>query len=91
MKDEEGVKVYTRHQTGPGDGDNEYYDLSLDPYQLHNALGAADTDYPAPDTATLAHYEGRLDDLYGCAGQSCRAAEDAPLLAAEPQTATPRP
>ena len=86
MKDEEGVKVYTRHQTGPGDGDNEYYDLSLDPYQLHNALGAADTDYPAPDTATLAHYEGRLDDLYGCgvplAGRpsTCQEHENAPLL-----------
>ncbi len=86
MKDEEGVKVYTRHETGPGDGDKEYYDLRQDPHQLHNALGAADTDYPAPDTATLAHYEERLDDLYGCGlppgggPSTCRKYENAPLL-----------
>jgi arylsulfatase A-like enzyme len=80
MKDNQGVKVYTRHENGPGDGDKEYYDLNLDPYQLHNALGAADTTYAAPGDATLAYYEERLDALYGCAGQSCRAAEDAPPL-----------
>ena len=84
MKDGEGVKVYTRHETGPGDGDEEYYDLKRDPYQLHNALGAADTTYPPPDGATLAYYEERLDALYNCAGQSCRAAEDAPLLPGGP-------
>ena len=76
MKDQEGVKVYTRHQNG----EQEYYDLVQDPHQLHNALGAADTAYPAPDTATLNYYEERLDALYNCAGQSCRTAEDAPLL-----------
>ena len=80
MKDEEGIKVYTRHETGPGDGDKEYYDLEKDPHQLHNALGPADTAYPPPDTATLSYYEERLDALYDCAGQSCRTAEDAPLL-----------
>ena len=86
MKGEEGVKVYTRHETGLGDGDREYYDLRLDPHQLHNALGAADTTYPAPDTATLAHYEERLDDLYGCGlppgggPSTCRKYENAPLL-----------
>jgi arylsulfatase A-like enzyme len=78
MKDDEGVKVYTRHETGAVR--KEYYDLGRDPHQLHNALGEADTTYPAPSSATLAHYEDRLDALYGCAGQSCRTAEDAPLL-----------
>jgi N-acetylglucosamine-6-sulfatase len=84
MKDGEGVKVYTRHETGPGDGDKEYYDLKRDPYQLHNALGAADTTYPPPDGATLAYYEERLDALYNCARQSCRAAEDTPSLPVGP-------
>jgi N-acetylglucosamine-6-sulfatase len=69
-------KVYTRHQGG----EKEYYDLVADPYQVHNALGASDTTYPPPDPATRAYYEQRLDDLYGCAGQSCRAAENASLL-----------
>ena len=84
MKDSEGVKVYTRHETGPGEGDREYYDLRQDPHQLHNALGAEDTTYPAPDAATLNHYEERLDALYACAGQSCRTAEDAPPLPPQP-------
>ncbi|HKH09910.1 MAG TPA: sulfatase/phosphatase domain-containing protein, partial [Rubrobacter sp.] len=85
MKDGEGVKVYTRHETGPGGGDKEYYDLSRDPNQVHNALGAADnTAYPAPEDTTLAYYEERLDALYNCAGQSCRAAENAPLLPPQP-------
>jgi arylsulfatase A-like enzyme len=75
MKDGEGVKVYTRHQNG----EKEYYDLKQDPYQLHNALGPADTAYPPPNGATRAYYEERLDALYVCAGQSCRTAEDAPL------------
>ncbi len=76
----EDAKVYTRHQNGA----EEYYDLSRDPHQLHNALGAADTDYPAPDAATLNHYEDRLDALYRCSGQSCRTAENAPLLPGGP-------
>ena len=56
------------------------FDLSDSLYQLHNALGAADTTYLPPAPATLAYYEERLDALYDCAGQSCRAAEDAPPL-----------
>jgi N-acetylglucosamine-6-sulfatase len=82
MKDAEGVKVYTRHETGPGDGDKEYYDLRLDPNQAHNALRPDDPAEtpPAPSPATLDYYEDRLDALYRCAGQSCRTAENAPLL-----------
>ena len=80
MKDDEGVKVYTRHQSG--EVRREYYDLVQDPYQLHNQLGPEDDNQPnvPPNDATLAHYEERLDALYGCAGQSCQTAEDAPLL-----------
>jgi N-acetylglucosamine-6-sulfatase len=83
MKDDEGVKVYTRHETGPRpDGDKEYYDLKQDPYQLHNQLGPEDDNQrnDPPDDPTLAYYEERLNALYNCAGQSCRSAEDAPLL-----------
>jgi hypothetical protein len=80
---------YTRyHDTDadPANDPKEYYDLVRDPYQLHNALGASDTAYPPPGNATLAYYERRLDNLYGCAGPSCRAAENASLV---PPTTTP--
>jgi arylsulfatase A-like enzyme len=71
---------YTRYE----DGEKEYYDLRLDPDQLHNALGPSDTTYPPPTPAIRAYYERRLDDLDACSGHegpgSCREAEDAPLL-----------
>ncbi len=72
-------KVYTRHVQGG----KEYYDLAKDPYQVHNALGTSDTTYAAPDRATLAYYEQRLDDLYRCGvdgPMTCKEAENAPLL-----------
>ena len=72
-------KVYTRYENG----DAEYYDLTLDPYQLHNAFGAADTAYAPPDRSTRDYYEQRLNALDVCRGYegpgSCREAEDAPL------------
>jgi N-acetylglucosamine-6-sulfatase len=71
-------KVYTRYESN----EKEYYDLTVDPYQVHNALGASDTTYAPPDAATRAYYEKRLDDLYACAGGSCRTAENAPPLPA---------
>jgi N-acetylglucosamine-6-sulfatase len=71
-------KVYTRYESD----EKEYYDLTVDPYQVHNALGASDTTYAPPEAATRAYYEKRLDDLYACAGGSCRTAEDAPPLPA---------
>jgi N-acetylglucosamine-6-sulfatase len=71
-------KVYTRHENGVV-VKKEYYDLAIDPYQVHNALGPSDTAYPPPASGTLAYYEQRLDDLYRCSGQSCRTAENAPL------------
>jgi N-acetylglucosamine-6-sulfatase len=75
-----GGSNYTRYE----DGEKEYYDLRLDPYQLHNALGHSDTTYPPPDPAIRSYYERRLDALHACSGhegpRSCRDAEDAPLL-----------
>jgi hypothetical protein len=77
-----GAKVYIRHENGK----NEYYDLTADPYQLHNALQLDDPKKspPAPRPVTRKYYERRLDDLYKCKGQrgpgSCGEAEDAPLL-----------
>jgi N-acetylglucosamine-6-sulfatase len=74
-------KVYTRYE---GVTAKEYYDLTIDPYQVHNAFGASDTAYPPPNPTTQAYYEKRLDDLYACSGHegagSCVEAEDAPLL-----------
>ncbi len=72
-------RVYTRYE----EGQEEYYDLKKDPYQVHNALGSSDTTYAAPDGVTLAYYEQRLDDLYSCGVDgplTCKEAEDAPLL-----------
>ena len=94
MRDRQGVKVYTRHEDRRNGGDKEYYDLEEDEHQLHNALGVADTTYPAPDDSILAYYEKRLDDLYRCGSDTtdpqtsmpCRRAENAPLL---PAGATP--
>ena len=77
---------YTRYADGDPANDPdpiEYYDLGLDPYQVHNAFSTSDTDppaYPRPDSATQGYYEDRLDALYGCTGQSCRTAENAPRL-----------
>src|SRR5215213_4564951 len=71
-------KVYTRYESD----EKEYYARTVDPSQVHNALGASDTTYAPPEVATRAYYEKRLDDLYACAGGSCRTAENAPPLPA---------
>jgi N-acetylglucosamine-6-sulfatase len=76
-------KTYTRY----GTGEKEYYNLTLDPDQVHNAFSTSKTDpprYAAPDSATRDHYEKRLNDLYTCKGHdgdadSCTVAENAPL------------
>jgi N-acetylglucosamine-6-sulfatase len=77
-----GGQVYTRHEGGY----REYYDLTQDTYQVHNALGDSDTTYQPPEGGILAYYETRLDALYNCSGQTgprpCRDAEDAPPLPA---------
>jgi len=79
-----GGKVYARHEGGS----KEYYDLRVDPFQVHNALGEADTTYPPPGSAIRAYYEQRLGALYNCSGHgegpgSCSVAENAPLLPAD--------
>jgi N-acetylglucosamine-6-sulfatase len=53
-----------------GDGFKEYYDLNADPYELRNLVyyGAV----PPTDLRT------RLQALKGCAGATCRTAEDGP-------------
>ena len=67
--------VYARRQRGA----TEYYDLRIDLYQLHNALGPSDTAYPPPALATRDYYEWRLGELYGCR-------VDGPLGAGKPRT-----
>jgi N-acetylglucosamine-6-sulfatase len=72
-------EVYTRYEGGA----TEYYNLSVDPYQVHNALGPSDTAYPPPAPATRDYYQQRLDGLYSCGIDgplTCEEAEDAPLL-----------
>jgi N-acetylglucosamine-6-sulfatase len=46
-------EVYTRYEGGA----TEYYDLRVDPCQLHNALGPSDTAYAPPAPATRDYYE----------------------------------
>ena len=51
--------------------EHELYDLRKDPYELHNLYDSADRDL-------ITELDGRLDELRDCAGQGCRAAENAP-------------
>jgi N-acetylglucosamine-6-sulfatase len=53
------------------DGEHELYDLEKDPYELRNLYDSADLDL-------ISELDSRLDALGDCAGQSCRAAENAP-------------
>jgi hypothetical protein len=81
-----GGRNYTRYNDGNPTNDpdpREYYNLGSDPYQVHNAFSSSAIDppaYPRPDSATQGYHEDRLNALYSCAGQSCRTAENAPLL-----------
>ncbi len=52
-----------------GGGFREYYDLKIDPYELENA-------YDATTSEVTADLAARLQALKGCAGATCRAAED---------------
>jgi N-acetylglucosamine-6-sulfatase len=52
-------------------GERELYDLRKDPYELHNLHDSADPDL-------ISKLDARLDALRDCAGEGCRAAEDAP-------------
>jgi N-acetylglucosamine-6-sulfatase len=51
-------------------GESELYDLEKDPYELDNV-------YEDTDLDQLWRYEGWLGSLRDCAGEECRAAEDA--------------
>jgi hypothetical protein len=50
-------------------GERELYDLEKDPYQLDNWHERSDPDF-------VQHAEKRLEALRGCAGPTCRTAED---------------
>jgi N-acetylglucosamine-6-sulfatase len=52
-----------------GNGERELYDVEKDPYQLDNRYGAAEPEL-------LLRLRRRLAALRGCAGATCRAAED---------------
>ena len=52
-------------------GERELYDLRRDPYELNSLHGSADPDL-------ISKLDARLDALGDCAGEGCRAAEDAP-------------
>jgi N-acetylglucosamine-6-sulfatase len=58
--------LYVEYETG----ESELYDLEKDPYELDNVYEDADLD-------SLWRYEGWLEALRDCAGEDCRAAEDA--------------
>jgi N-acetylglucosamine-6-sulfatase len=58
--------LYVEYETG----ESELYDLREDPYQLDNFYEDAGLD-------VLWRYEGWLEALRDCAGEECRAAEDA--------------
>ena len=50
-------------------GEREYYDLAVDPYQLENTYASLTPE----ESATLS---ARLETLKDCAGEECRTAED---------------
>jgi len=52
-------------------GERELYDLRKDPYELHSLHDSADKDL-------ISKLGARLDTLRDCAGEDCRAAENAP-------------
>ena len=53
-------------------GETEYYDLTEDPYQLDNQAASL-------DAGRLEALSDRLTAMTTCAGETCRALEDAPL------------
>ena len=63
----EGKKYIEYSRTG----EQEYYDLASDPYELENQ-------YQTVDAASLEILQSRLSALEDCAGETCRTAEDGP-------------
>jgi N-acetylglucosamine-6-sulfatase len=70
--------TYVEHRYG----ERELYDLDRDPYQLENLAEHADPSLV--DELSL-----RLAELSGCAGSTCRALEDLPIVAAQPRRIAP--
>jgi arylsulfatase A-like enzyme len=60
--------TYVEYDTG----ERELYDMAADPNQLTNIAATA-------TPALVAQLAARTTDLAGCAGATCRAAENAPL------------
>jgi len=58
-------------------GETELYDLANDPYELENISGTV-------DPTLVAYLKGKLEALRGCAGRTCREAENAPLQHTRP-------
>lgn len=56
-------------------GEHELYDLNTDPYELDNV-------YDSADPALKERLDSRLGSLRGCAGASCRDAENEPATPA---------
>ena len=63
------VRTAERLYVEYGTGERELYDLKEDPYQLVNR-------YDAADPKLVRRMEERLEALRGCAGATCKAAED---------------
>jgi N-acetylglucosamine-6-sulfatase len=59
--------AYIEYETG----EKELYNLEADPYQLRSVHESA-------DPTLVSDLSKKLDALRGCAGQSCREAENAP-------------
>ena len=60
--------LYAEYDTG----EREFYDLTVDPYELKNIIDQV----PNP---ILSEYAQRLNGLAGCVAASCRSLEDKPL------------
>ena len=71
-----GPRVYAAVRTESykyveyGNGEEELYDLSADPYELENI-------YDSADPTLIEDLETRLEALRDCSGDECREAEDA--------------
>ena len=65
-----GIRTINRKYVEYEGAFNELYNLSTDPYELQNLL------YPTQTAADLGNLPTRLQELKGCAGDTCRTAEN---------------
>ena len=73
----EALRMRTEKYVRFQNGEKEYYDLRTDPYEIRSDPGSV-----APETR--AYWERRMDDIGGCSGSDCRAAENAPAFPTAP-------